>query len=735
MTRQNINIGTSEGQGDGDSLRAAFQKINDNFTELYSGALRGFTGSGGYNGYSGSTGYVGSVGLAADAAVTNFGTFLNPSGYTLQVRRGSILDRTSFTPAAGEIIYSTDTKRLYVGDGVTPGGRIISGTVGYTGSGGGGAGGGYTGSIGLAGYTGSPGASGGGVTTSTLVYGTYTVSINTGNNLSLDNISQRIDFADTVTTIYALDPDVNGGVGGLNLVGKERLYATIQDSTGTWSYNWDFRSFGLNSVTNSKPTIRFPGNGYLMTDFTSGFGQNRPVTLASSHHLNLVAGNNEEPGEYGGYVKLSSGLGDAGYGNIIFDTGDYEFTFGNNGKLVLNPVGAFIDASVVGTLSIQSANTTTDAAWDFDASGILTFPDGSTSTGATIYVPYATSSTFRITTEVEMGPPPYIPLSFEVMGDRIILPNGNGLIQSGPFTDPWSLDSTNKTFTFPNNSDIYYGDGTTLSTGTLQVRIDFGGEFSIFLHDSNKTWTFNNSGKLILPEAIVGFTPPMGYERVVLQPSPAVQDSFLFYVDQTAGTFNRAGMEMPYADEDKAVTLAFPHNNNTVGYIFNQGTDTISGTALNNALNIMMNAGDVKITALSAGPTYTSWTFQQNGGLEFPDSTTQTTAFIDNQIGLTWSISASGASDYVFSGPGIHAGNTNDPILYLYRGFTYKFINTTGGSHPFAIRVSNGGAAYTTGVSGSQTGTQTFTVPMDAPSTLYYQCTIHSGMGNTINIV
>jgi hypothetical protein len=73
-------------------------------------------------------------------------------------------------------------------------------------------------------------------------------------------------------------------------------------------------------------------------------------------------------------------------------------------------------------------------------------------------------------------------------------------------------------------------------------------------------------------------------------------------------------------------------------------------------------------------------------------------------------------------------------VLYLYRGFTYIFVNNAGGAHPFAIRVSNGGANYTPGVSGSQSGTQTFVVPMNAPSTLYYQCTIHSSMGNVINI-
>jgi plastocyanin len=111
------------------------------------------------------------------------------------------------------------------------------------------------------------------------------------------------------------------------------------------------------------------------------------------------------------------------------------------------------------------------------------------------------------------------------------------------------------------------------------------------------------------------------------------------------------------------------------------------------------------------------------------------TAITSGSSGISWSISASGTSNYVFSGAGIESGNTDDPELYLYKGFTYTFVNTTGSNHPFAIRESAGGSNYTRGVSGSQSGTQTFTVPMDAPSTLYYQCTVHSGMGNVINII
>ena len=101
---------------------------------------------------------------------------------------------------------------------------------------------------------------------------------------------------------------------------------------------------------------------------------------------------------------------------------------------------------------------------------------------------------------------------------------------------------------------------------------------------------------------------------------------------------------------------------------------------------------------------------------------------------IRWSLSASGTADYVLTGPGFYA-STNDPTLYLHRGTTYIFSNTVHGSHPLEIRVSNGGAAYTNGISGAGTATVTFTVPMDAPGTLYYQCTVHSLMGATINIV
>jgi hypothetical protein len=100
-----------------------------------------------------------------------------------------------------------------------------------------------------------------------------------------------------------------------------------------------------------------------------------------------------------------------------------------------------------------------------------------------------------------------------------------------------------------------------------------------------------------------------------------------------------------------------------------------------------------------------------------------------------WTLGANGTSDYTFTGIGF-TQTTNDPVLYLARGRVYEFVNNSGGSHPFQIRVSDGGAAYSNGVTNNSaaSGVIRFEVPFNAPNTLYYQCTSHSGMGNTISV-
>ena len=92
-------------------------------------------------------------------------------------------------------------------------------------------------------------------------------------------------------------------------------------------------------------------------------------------------------------------------------------------------------------------------------------------------------------------------------------------------------------------------------------------------------------------------------------------------------------------------------------------------------------------------------------------------------------ITANGSSSYSMAGPG-QRNSVGNPTLYLMRGFTYMFENSTGGSHPFRIQYTGTTTGVGTYVSGSQTGVQIFTIPHDAPPNYEYQCTVpgHAGM-------
>ena len=103
-------------------------------------------------------------------------------------------------------------------------------------------------------------------------------------------------------------------------------------------------------------------------------------------------------------------------------------------------------------------------------------------------------------------------------------------------------------------------------------------------------------------------------------------------------------------------------------------------------------------------------------------------------------VTASDSNGYEFQGAGFPAGQSADnPDLHLKKGQTYYFRNTSSG-HPFRIQstTGTGGTAYNTGVTDNNAsgpnGVIVFHIPMDAPATLYYQCTSHTNMVGNINI-
>ena len=98
---------------------------------------------------------------------------------------------------------------------------------------------------------------------------------------------------------------------------------------------------------------------------------------------------------------------------------------------------------------------------------------------------------------------------------------------------------------------------------------------------------------------------------------------------------------------------------------------------------------------------------------------------------------------YVFTG--LRVGN-NQTLGPFYRGNTYQFVlDSTTNGHPFYLSTDNGDnysagnyvGEYTSGVTNSRANnnaTLTFVVPADAPSTLTYQCGVHSAMRGNITI-
>ena len=147
-------------------------------------------------------------------------------------------------------------------------------------------------------------------------------------------------------------------------------------------------------------------------------------------------------------------------------------------------------------------------------------------------------------------------------------------------------------------------------------------------------------------------------------------------------------------------------------------------------------------TGVTVTGALTATTIVKSGGSSsqylMADGSVSTTVGIStnsSNIQATWSVTANGSSAYRFTGPGNDAADDN-PDLYLVKGQRYRFINNSGGSHPFQIRASVGGSAYSAGVTnnGASSGNIEWNVQHDAPARLYYQCTAHSGMVGNIYI-
>lgn len=180
---------------------------------------------------------------------------------SLRLKRGTEAQRLSVTPLDGELIYTTDTRHFYVGNGVTPGGVLVvgqsgySGTSGYSGlSGFSGSNGpsGFSGAAGLSGYSGQPGITGltgpAGISGHS---GQSGVSGFSGAGLTLAKTSFDAVF-DSVVVLY----NVRIRVDSVNF--RPQVQATATTFTANWG--------GMASISAQPNTINFTQSAVSVTN-------------------------------------------------------------------------------------------------------------------------------------------------------------------------------------------------------------------------------------------------------------------------------------------------------------------------------------------------------------------------------------------------------------------------------------------------------------------------------------
>jgi hypothetical protein len=251
---------------------------------------------------------------------------------------------------------------------------------------------------------------------------------------------------------------------------------------------------------------------------------------------------------------------------------------------------------------------------------------------------------------------------------------------------------------------VGFGAGDDNTTGNYSIAIGWGAKVG-------------NGGKNVVIGANNGTSLTSGSGNVLIGPGEQNTLSPLFQPPNPNGS-NQLVVGSGFT--------AWIYGNNQ----YNVGIGTTNPTS---ALTVK---GNTSLETLSVSGISTLGTVQVSSGIV--TSTSGTVTYYGDTSNTTdgrWTLGANGTSDYTFTGIGF-TQTTNDPVLYLARGRVYEFVNNSGGSHPFEIRVSNGGSAYNDGVTnnGAASGVIRFEIPFNAPNTLYYQCTAHSGMGNTISV-
>ena len=382
--------------------------------------------------------------------------------------------------------------------------------------------------------------------------------------------------------------------------------------------------------------------------------------------------------------------------NLIGASGTPTITSPNNLNLNANNVAISTNVSIGGTLSVTGnvsvgGTLTYEDVTNIDSVGIITArSDVIVGRGLTV----TGISTFN--DDVHLG----------------LHGSGNPKIH---FDESGDLLWFKKATAGGSSTKIGLGGGTSYDHLQLQQTYTGGGQSEITAYNSNILVATNSAEKNITIQSTNDITLANGsYPFIKCEENSSSDQSVTLYHGQTGST--------PYANP-KLVTA---NTGVVITGICTATTFSGSGASLTSipAGNLTGTVADARISALTASKLSGALPAISGANLtNIPEP--------DEAPVVDFSVTANGSSAYRFSGGGVDT-TADDPDLYLIRGQKYRFNNTTGSNHPFQFRLTTGGSAYTAGVTGDQNGVQFFTPELDAPSKLYYVCTLHSNMVGTI---
>ena len=288
----------------------------------------------------------------------------------------------------------------------------------------------------------------------------------------------------------------------------------------------------------------------------------------------------------------------------------------------------------------------------------------------------------------------------------------NVISSSFSTTASYTLNTISASYSLTASYALNAGSGTTLITGST--------------YPITSSWSNNSLTASYLNPISQSLIPSTGSTYSLGSPTNKWKDLYVssgsIYIGETV--LSTSGSTL-FVNSSPAVTLNTASGQLEVGGFTASLSSSYSSTA---SVALTSLTSSYSLNSVSSSYALTA-SFSLNGGSSGSSGIEGGGLFTVTNSGFDYNISGySGAF----------------PTITLARGQLYYFnVSGVSASHPFALRLSSGNTSAVSGstnndpVSGlANTSTLIiYRVPNDAPSSIVYQCVIHSGMIGTINIV